>query len=422
MCSIEAVKFAVQTNCMSLMSARSARTGIAAVWCLFGGLLVNSAVDGASVTKVVPIAQYQFKMQLPDDADFELLVAGLEAPRVLHFSHDRLFVGSRSGKVYWFDPPYRKANVLVELDDYPHSVVVLDDTIFIARTSGIYAADYSGRPDSIAAERFQLIVPLPGGRGHNSRTLKIGPDRRLYVSLGISGNCSDEYLHPDRPFNQQRGGVSIVDLAAQPPALVPFASGLRNPVGFDWHPQTQMLYASNNGPDHSGFDEPSEVFARLTPNSFHGMPWYQSDANGDIVRDTCIASAPPHSAADVVRPAARFDARIAPMDVVFVTGSKSFSDIDNDALVALHGSWATAEAGRGDGDPSTRRPPKIVRVKFDQGEAIGVEDYITGFQLDNGARWMRPMGLAFGPDGHLYISSDGGIEGLFRLRRTPSEK
>ncbi len=371
----------------------------------------------AAENSMVPVAQYQFEMNLPEGSTFELLVAGLEAPRVLHFAGDRLFAGSRSGKIYWFDPPYQKANVLVQLDDYPHSVVVLDDTLFVARTSGIYAADYSGTPATIDADRFQLIVPLPGGGGHNSRTLKVGPDRRLYVSLGISGNCSDEFLHASRPFLQQRGGVSVVDLGAQPVQLAAFASGLRNPVGFDWHPQTQMLYASNNGPDHSGFNEPAEVFARLTPNSFHGMPWFQINNAGETVRDDCIASQPPHKAIEVVPPAARFPARIAPMDVAFITGSPQFEEYGNDALVALHGSWATSDSGRGDGDPATRREPKIVRVAFHQGEVAEVKDFVTGFQLENGARWARPMGLAIGPDGNLYMSSDGGIEGLFRLSR-----
>ena len=67
------------------------------------------------------------------------------------------------------------------------------------------------------------------------------------------------------------------------------------------------------------------------------------------------------------------------------------------------------------GDPATRREPKLVRVRFAQGEAQGVEDFVTGFQLPDGQRWARPVGVGFGPDGALYFTSDSGTEGLFRL-------
>lgn len=371
------------------------------------------AADGSLELVEVAIGQYHFDMQLPAGSRFELLSHQLEAPRIMHFAGQRLLIGSRSGKVYWLDPPYTRANVLVALNGYPHSVVVLDDILYVAQTDGIYAADYRGQPATLAAAQFRRLLALPGGRGHNSRTLKIGPDRRLYVSLGISGNCSDEYLHRDRPPGQRRGGV--VDLTASPPQLVPFSSGLRNPVGFDWHPQTRQLYASNNGPDHAGFDEPPEVFARLTQQSFHGMPWYQFDRRGALVRDDCITTPAPLAADDVTRPVATFAARVAPMDVTFVPESDQFADYSNDALVALHGSWATSNQGRGDGDPASRRPPAIVRVVFDQGQVQRVENFITGFQLDNGARWLRPIGLIFAPDGSLLITSDDGIQGLYRL-------
>ena len=365
------------------------------------------------VEQLFTIGQYTFPVSLPEGFTLDIMEVGLEGPRVLHFHKERLFIGSKSGKVYWLDPPYDESNVLVELDDYPHSVVIHNETVFIARTSGVYIAPYRHTDPTLDASEVELLVALPGGRGHNSRTLKRGPDGRLYVSLGISGNCSDQYLHDSYPFDQQRGGVFVFDPGADQPSVKPFASGLRNPVGFDWHPVTGELYATNNGPDHLGYEQPREVFAHLPANSFHGMPWYQHNGQ-DFLKDPCIDSDSPLPVAEITKPAATFPARIAPMDMVFLDASSSARPYINDAIVALRGSWAT-ETGRGDGDPTTRREPKLVRVEFDKGEIVSVSDFLTGFQLPNGARWTRPVGVAVGPDGNLYFSSDDGIHGLYRV-------
>lgn len=359
--------------------------------------------------------QYTFPVRLPVGFELEVLVVDLESPRVLHFADDRLFIGARSGKVYWLDPPYSEAHILVELPNYPHSVVVHEEQIYIAQTDGIYVASYKDQPETLQPEDFQLLVSLPGGRGHNSRTLKLGPDGKFYVSLGIAGNCSDQYLHTDYPSADRRGGFFVFDVTDATPALQPFASGLRNPVGFDWHPVTKALYASNNGPDHLGYQQPREVFAKVAKDSFHGMPWYQFDGEA-LVEDPCIKSSAPRPITEVSKPAATFPARIAPMDMVFLDSSANADAFINDAVVALHGSWATSNGG-GDGEPSTRREPKLVRVDFENGSAADVSDLLTGFQLANGARWARPMGVAVGPDGDLYFSSDDGVHGLFRLRK-----
>ena len=86
-------------------------------------------------------------------------------------------------------------------------------------------------------------------------------------------------------------------------------------------------------------------------------------------------------------------------------------------MVALHGSWATSPSGGYAGNPSTRRHPKLVVVRFDEGKPLRVDDLVTGFQLPDGRRWARPVGVAFGPDGALYFTSDQGVNGLFRMRR-----
>jgi glucose/arabinose dehydrogenase len=91
--------------------------------------------------------------------------------------------------------------------------------------------------------------------------------------------------------------------------------------------------------------------------------------------------------------------------------------LEFDALVALRGSWGTQPGGGALGNPATRRAPKIVAVRFEDGRAKRVDDLLTGFQLDDGERWARPVGVAIGPDGALYFTSDSGINGLFRLRK-----
>lgn len=362
------------------------------------------------------IGSLGFKVKLPSGYVLEQLSGEMQAPRILSFSGDRLFVGSRSGKIYQLDPPYRSPRVLADLRGYPHSVVVRDGELLVARTDGVYRADYSAQTSHLDEEDFSLLAPLPGGAGHNSRTLRRGPDGRLYLSLGIRGNCSDEYLHSSYPEPLRRGGVLVLNEQAKDPYWEVFASGLRNPVGFGWQPDTAVMYASNNGPDHSGFNRPVEVFARLTAGSFHGMPWFQFDGQA-LYRDTCIQSKPPRPMAAVTLPVASFPARNAPMAVAFVPRGALDDRFYGDAVVALHGSWATQPDGSYGGEPASRRKPKLVVVRFEHGRALKVEDLVTGFQLADGRRWARPMGLAFGPDGNLYISSDANLQGLYRLRR-----
>jgi glucose/arabinose dehydrogenase len=358
------------------------------------------------------------RVTLPAGYILELLTAKLDGPRLLTFAaNGDLFIGSKSGKVYRLAPPYTLPGVLITLNDYPHSVALREGEMLIAQTDGLYRAPYRPGQTVIPPESLTRLAALPPDGGHNSRTVRLGPDGRVYVSLGISKNCSDEYLGADYPFEKRRGGVLVLREDGATPRFEPYASGLRNPVGFDWQPETGVMYASNNGPDHHGYEQPPEYFSRLEAGSFHGMPWFQYDGER-LRRDACVKSRPPRPASDVAIPVATFPARNAPMAVAFVPSGALDPQFTGDAVVALHGSWGTRPSGGAFGNPATRRPPKLVRVRFHDGVAQGVEDLVSGFQLDDGERWARPVGVAFGPDGALYFTSDGGAtEGLFRLRR-----
>ncbi len=386
------------------------------------GVLPSSHAGTAPFTlseQIITVAGEQRRVQVPEGYVLELLTTALDGPRMLTFgANGDLFIGSKSDRVYRLTPPYTRPEVLLELDDYPHSVALRGDELLIAQKTGLYRAPYRPSQARIERDTVTLVAALPGGRGHSSRTVGVGPDGRVYVSLGISGNCSDEYLGAGYDFSERRGGVLLLREDEKPARWETYASGLRNPVGFDWQPQTGVLYASNNGPDHLGFDQPPEYFSRLTAGSFHGMPWYQYDGK-TLRRDECIKREPPRPIGDVVAPAATFPSRNAPLGMGFVPKGGMDARFEFDAIVALHGSWGTQPSGGFFGSSATRRPPKLVAVRFEKGEAKGVDDLITGFQLVDGERWARPAGVAFGPDGALYFTSDSETNGLFRLKRSP---
>jgi len=341
----------------------------------------------------------------------------MDRPRMLTFAaNGDLFAGSHAGKVYRLPPPYTRPEVLVDVDGYPHSVAFRAGEILIAKTDGVYHAPYRPGQSAVAPDALKLLAALPGGMGHNSRTVKVGPDGRVYVSLGIQFNCSDQYLGAGYSFDDRRGGVMVLREGGGKPRWQPFASGLRNPVGFDWQPQTGVMYADNNGPDHWGFDLPPEYFSKLTAGSFSGMPWFQFDGKR-LRRDDCVSSKPPRPMNEVSLPVATFPARNAPLGMAFVPRGAMDTQLEFDAVVALHGSWGTKPGGGFFGNPASRRPPKLVAVRFRDGKAARVDDLVTGFQLPDGERWARPAGVAFGPDGALYFSSDSDAAGLFRLRK-----
>lgn len=386
------------------------------------GLLGWAGVSAANSETLVyedqtlQIAGERRTLRIPRGYRVELLTDRLDGPRFMTFaSNGDLLIGSRS-KLYRLAPPYTAPEVLATLDDYPHSVALRDGEIFIARTSGLYRAPYRPGQKTITEKSLSLVASLPGGRGHGSRSVAVGPDGRVYVSLGIQGNCSDQYIGAGYEFDDRRGGIVVLREQGEKPEWEAFATGLRNPIGFAWHPQTGVMYASNNGPDHWGFEQPPEYFSRVTPGSFHGMPWFQYDGQR-LQRDDCISSPPPRPRTEVVAPVATFPARNAPMGVSFVPKGAMHKALEFDAIVALHGSWATQPSGTALGSKASRRPPKLVAVRFKNGNAVRVDDLVGGFQASDGKRWARPTGVAIGPDGALYFSSDGDINGLFRLRK-----
>lgn len=364
------------------------------------------------VPQTLTVNGHTIELQVPKGLQVEFLFP-LQTPRLLATGPDNeLIIGSKSGALYRAPYPYTSIETLVELPGRNISATYRNGMLFAAQTSGLYSAPYINASTLLSAGDFSLVTPIPAATGgHSSRTVVTGPDQQLYISIGISGNCSDEYLDNSYPFEQRRGGVFLLDESGNSPTLRPFSSGLRNPVGLTFHPETNILYATNAGPDNLGFDQPPEILAALESGSYHGMPWFQY-MDGEFSSGQCASSQPPRPVTEIRDPVALFLARSTPLGLTFVTTDRLGTYFEDNAVVAIHGSWAKPSGG----DDSSRREPKIVMVNFENQTAGSVQDIITGFQRSDGSRFARPAGVIVGFDGNLYFTSDGGdVTGLFRL-------
>lgn len=117
-------------------------------------------------TQLVQLGSQQYSVNLPAGFQLKLLTDQLDGPRMLSFSSaGELLVGSRSGAVYRLKPPYTKPEVLIELDNYPHSVAIRGKHILIAQTDGLYHADYRAGQTRIDPAKLELFAKVPGGGG-----------------------------------------------------------------------------------------------------------------------------------------------------------------------------------------------------------------------------------------------------------------
>jgi len=171
-----------------------------------------------------------------------------------------------------------------------------------------------------------------------------------------------------------------------------FAKGLRNAVGMAIHPQSGELWATNNGRDLLGDDLPPEALYLVREGLDYGWP----RCHNGTLEDPDFGS--PGSCEGVALPVANMQAHSAPLGLVFYTGEAFPDEYRGDLFIAFHGSW----------NRSVPTGYKIVRLRLDDNTPLGpVEDFATGWLDEQTATATgRPVGLAVGPDGALYVSDD----------------
>ncbi|MCT7950492.1 sorbosone dehydrogenase family protein [Ancylothrix sp. C2] len=278
--------------------------------------------------------------------------------------------------------------------DLPLGMAFAGGYFFVGNTGEVRRFPYKAGEDKITG-KGEKIADLPG-RGYNqhwTRNVVVSPDgKKLYVSVGSESNVEEE-LPP-------RAAVSVMSLDGGGNQV--FASGLRNPVGLDFHPKTGELYTSVNERDGLGDDLVPDYFTRIQQGEFYGWPYaYLSPKNLDPRRMRDGKSERPDLVAKTKTPDVLFQAHSAALGLQFYDGKTFPEKYKNGAFVAFRGSW----------NRNTGTGYKIVFIPFNnQGRPLGFyEDFVTGFLVDpQGPKtWGRPVGLLVLPDGSLLFTDEG---------------
>jgi glucose/arabinose dehydrogenase len=303
----------------------------------------------------------------------------------------------REGKIVLIEPdadgdglPDGQRDLLTGLDR-PHGIDLSDGWLYIGEGAAVARIRFDAATGTTAGELERIVEGLPEGGNHWTKTVRIGPDGGLYVSVGSSCNvCVEE--------DERRAAMLRFEADGSRGKI--HAIGLRNAVGFDWHPGTGALYATDNGRDLLGDDFPPCELNEVVEGGDYGWPF----ANGDRVIDPDLGAGHEARVQASRPPAFPFPAHNAPLGIAFLRHDAQPEAYRNAALTALHGSW---NRSRKDGY-------KVVSLHWDDGGAITSRDFIWGFEKDEDVIG-RPVDVAEGPDGSIYVSDDyAGL--IFRVR------
>jgi glucose/arabinose dehydrogenase len=324
-------------------------------------------------------------LQVPPGYSVSVVAAGLGDPRFMDVdTAGNLLVGTaRQGIVYRFpftEGQLGEPEVLISGLEQPASVALFaaDDGeyLYVGETTQVSRFRYN--PAGPVADQEVIIPDLPTG-GHRTRTVAFGPDGMLYLAVGSSCNiCLEE-----EPL---RATVSRANPDGSDLEII--ATGLRNPVGLDFQPESGVLWATVNERDNEGNEIPPDLVTIVEEGANYGWP-------------QCMppAATPQESGADcsgVTPPTIGIQAHSAPLGLAFLEGEGVPSDLDNDLIVVQHGSW-------------NREPPaapKLLLIDFEDGQPIGARDFVSGWQDASGERWGRPAGVIVAPDGSIIVSDD----------------
>jgi glucose/arabinose dehydrogenase len=334
------------------------------------------------------------RIRLPEGFSIALYATGVEGARSMALADDgTLFVGTmvdgewnRRDTVYAItdsDGDHRADDVRRVLTglNVPNGLAWRDGDLYVAEVNRILR--YRDMTENLDAPPPPEVVndSFNDKLHHGWRFIDFGPDGRLYMSVGAPCNTCE--------VSGDEG--TIVSMAADGSDKQVYARGVRNSVGFDWHPQTGDFYFTDNGRDMWGDDYPPEELNHAPRAGYHfGFPHRYGN---DLVDPQYPTDMKPE---DFRGPALAFPAHNALLGIEFYTGEQFPSSYRDDLFIASHGSW-------------NRNPPdgyRLYRAIFEDGVATGYEVFAEGWLTAEHEFWGRPVDIEMMQDGSLLVADD----------------
>jgi len=361
-------------------------------------------------------------LQVPQGFQIEQLAHGLRGPRLLRVApNGDIFIAESNGGriralrvVDGANQPERNEIFAKDLEQ-PFGIAFYPPGpnpkwIYVAENNAVKRFAYQAG-DLVARAPPETVVDelSPTSAGHWTRDVAFSNDgKRMFVSVGSGSNvaqgmpksppdgvaswASSHALGATWDDEEKRADVLVFDSEGKSGRI--FATGLRNCVGLAIHPTTGDVWCSTNERDGLGDNLVPDYVTRVREGAFYGWPWFYIGAH----EDPRLKNARPDLASKVTIPDVLVQPHSASLQMTFYTGTQFPIDYRGDAFAAFHGSW----------NRSHRTGYKIERIHVKNGVPTGeVEDFVTGFVIDNDHVWGRPVGVAVAHDGSLLFTDDG---------------
>jgi len=311
-------------------------------------------------------------------------------PRFMEFKDDILFLSiSRQGMVVAL-PDKNNDNVADEIIlsvvnlNNPHGLAFYEDWLYIAEEDKVIRIKDTNNDLVYDIETLEIVVDnLPKG-GHWTRTIKIFNDS-LYLSVGSSCNACIEN-------DNRRAAISKCSLEGE---CEIFASGIRNAVGFIFHPLTNEIYATENSRDRLGEDTPPDEIDIIKENGNYGWPicYGKNILDTDFHKDDHVHIRPDCTEPFEIPSLVDLQAHSAPLGLAFYYGQQFPKEYEGKLFVAYHGSW-------------NRKVPTGYKIVVIDVESKEVKDFATGWLTDNFKVLGRPVDVIVDKEGSLFVSDD----------------
>ena len=331
------------------------------------------------------------KLNLPDGFSAEVYASDVPNARQLALGDDgTVYAGSRgAGNVYALvdaDKDYRADTVYTIAKDLrlPSGIAYRNGDLYVGAVSKILRFDDIDANLQDPPKPLTITDDYPTDGHHGWKFIAFGPDGKLYVPVGAPCNICD----PDDPIY-----ASITRINPDGSGREIVAHGVRNTVGFDWHPQTGDLWFTDNGRDWMGDNKPPCELNHLAEAGQHfGYPY----KHGSNIWDPEFGEQGKAMDEAFQSPAQKLGPHVAPLGMIFYTGDMFPEQYRNQILIAEHGSWNRSE----------KIGYRITKVTLDNNNATSYAPFVDGWLQDNGSVWGRPVDLLQLPDGSVLISDD----------------